>query len=133
MFFGMVRTRSFRLALTALTVLAMLFSTGFGASAMCGLTGQNSAAPAATAAHAEHAGMADSQMDTASGQMPDSSMACDMCVGDGGCDHGICTPGIASSAVADGSRVAGSHDAARLPQLNSSAVGHQPPPPRVGS
>ena len=133
MFLGMVRTRSFRLALTALTVFAMLFSTGFGVSAMCGLAGQSSASQAAPAAHAEHAGMVDSQMDTASGQMSDSSMACDMCVGDGGCDHGICTPGIAASAIVDGSRVSGSHDASRLPQLNSSAMGHQPPPPRAVS
>ncbi|MDF1736714.1 MAG: hypothetical protein P1U37_15590 [Minwuia sp.] len=133
MVFGMVRIRSFRLTLTALTVLAMLFSTGFGVSAMCGLADQSSAAPAAPAAHAEHAGMVDSQLDTASGQMSDSGMACDMCVGDGGCDHGICTPGIAASAVVDGSRVSGSHDASHLPQLNSSAMGHQPPPPRAVS
>jgi len=133
MFSGMVHTRSFRLALTALTVLAMLFSTGFGASAMCGLASQSNAAPATPAAHAEHAGMADSQMDTASGPMSDSSMACDMCVGDGGCDHGICTPGIAPGAVADGSRVPGSHDASRLPRLSSSMPAHQPPPPRANS
>jgi len=131
MFSGMVHTRSFRLALTALTVLAMLFGAGFGASAMCGLASQSNAAPATPAAHAEHAGMADSQMDTASGQMSDDSMACDMCVGDGGCDHGICTPGIASGAGADTSHVSDGHDASRLPRLNSSILGHQPPPPRI--
>lgn len=133
MFCGMVHFRSFRLALTALTVLAMLFSTGFGASAMCGLAGQDSAVAAAPVEHAEHAAMVESQMDTAAEQMSDGSMACDMCVGDGGCDHGICTPGIATGAVADGSLLSGIHDAARLPRLNSSAMGHQPPPPRTVS
>ncbi|WP_281019417.1 MULTISPECIES: hypothetical protein [unclassified Minwuia] len=116
--------------LTVLTVLAMMLSTGTGASAMCGLGGKAGSVADASAAHAGHSATDDVRMVMVADAMPDAGAGYDMCAGDGGCDHGVCTPGLAVPAGATATRVAVLHDDAGPMRLTSHAMAHQPPPPR---
>ena len=140
----MVRFHTFRPTLTVLTLLAMLFGTIVPAAAMCGLASQDTAGTDRAAAaetddpHAAHRGMTVAQPDAgpteaADGMKAGGMKACDMCVGDGLCDHGICTPALASGPERTAARVPGDHDAPRVPSLVSLTLAHQTPPPRTHS
>ena len=126
----MFALRPFRLSLTVLTVLAMMLGSGFGASAMCGLTGQDVAAQEVSTTHAGHGQMSAADMEPAPTTSMNGQMSCDMCVGDGGCDHGVCTPGITVPVMSDSTRAAGDHYRAWLSRMVSHDLSHQPPPPR---